>query len=113
MAIINCPGCSRRISDKVTVCPHCDLALGEMSEQDVQRAAQRRWRQRVYIAKNVTYIAMTLLIIGAVWWWLVEPEGWVLPPPIGGISLVIIGIAAYLVGRVWLFWLKMRRNRPS
>lgn len=113
MAIIHCPGCSRRISNKFNVCPHCELPLGEMTAEELDRVAHRRWRKRLYQAANLTYVAMTLLIVGAVWWWLAAPEGWVLPPPVGAIALVMIGVAAYLAGRVWLFWLRMRRNRPG
>jgi hypothetical protein len=112
MAIINCPNCSKRISDKSTFCAHCELPLGEMSEEDLHRLELRRWRRRVWHAKNVTYLAMTALVVGAIWWWLAEPEGWVLPPPVLPISLIALGGVAYLAGRVWLLWLRMKSNRP-
>lgn len=113
MAIINCPGCGRRISDKSTFCAHCELPLGEMSREDVSRLKRRRWRRRVWQAKNVTYAAMTALVGGMLWWFLVEPQGWILPPPVVPIVLIFLGAAAYVAGRVWLFWLRMKRNRPD
>ncbi len=112
MAIIHCPGCSRRISNQVNICPHCELPLAELSDADAQRMEMRRWRKRIYQAANLTYLAMTALIAGAVWWWLVEPSGWVLPPPIPAIGLVLVGVITYVIGRGWLLWLRLPRNRP-
>ncbi|WP_376691878.1 hypothetical protein [Wenzhouxiangella sp. EGI_FJ10409] len=113
MALINCPGCGRRISDKSVFCAHCELPLGEMSNEDVSRLKRRRWRRHVWQAKNITYVAMTALVGGMLWWFLVEPQGWVLPPPILPIGLIILGAVGYLVGRVRLFWLQLKRNRPQ
>lgn len=113
MAIINCPGCGRRISDKSTFCAHCELPLQEMSEEDIARLEARRWRKRVWQSKNVTYLSMTSLVVGAIWWWLAEPEGWTMPPPILPISLIVLGGVAYVAGRAWLFWLRMKKNRPG
>ncbi|QKK01508.1 MAG: zinc ribbon domain-containing protein [Pseudomonadota bacterium] len=113
MAIIHCPGCSRRISNQVKACPHCGLAMGELSQEDVDRIARRYWRRQVYRASNITYFGMTLLVVGAIWWWLAEPAGWALPPPPVAVGLVSLGVAVYLAARVWLFWLRLRRNRPG
>lgn len=87
--------------------------MGEMSAEDVDRMKRRRWRRHVYIASNFTYLGMTLLVVGAAWWWLVEPDGWVLPPPIMAVSLAIIGAATYVAARAWVFWLRLKRNRPD
>ncbi|NBD96232.1 MAG: hypothetical protein GVY11_07150 [Gammaproteobacteria bacterium] len=113
MAIINCPGCGQRVSDKSTFCAHCELPLGEMSHEDIVRVEHRRWRRRVWQAKNITYAAMTALVIGALWWFLVEPQGWTMPPPWAAAGLIVLGAVAYLAGRVRLFWLQMKRNRPG
>src|SRR5690554_2762941 len=107
MALINCPGCGRRISDKSTFCAHCELPLGEMSSDDLDRLKLRRWRRRVWQAKNVTYGAMTALVLGAIWWFLVEPQGWELRPRAGAVMLVVLGALSYLAGRVWLFCLQV------
>ncbi len=110
---MNCPGCGRRISDKSTFCAHCELPLGEMTKEDVDRLKRRRWRRRVWQSKNATYLAMTALVVGAIWWWLAEPEGWTLPPPYLPIGLIVLGGLGYLGGRAWLFWLRLKRNRPE
>lgn len=64
-------------------------------------------------SKNITYLAMTALVVGTMWWWLVEPQGWILPPPILPIGLIVVGGLAYLTGRARLFWLRLKRNRPD
>lgn len=113
MAIINCPNCSKKISDKSSFCTHCELPLGEMSEEDVGRMQRRRWRKRVWQSKNLTYAAMTALVVGAIWWWFTEPQGWALPLPVLPTGLIILGGVAYVSGRGWLFWLRLKRNRPD
>jgi len=110
MAIINCPGCGQRVSDKAKACPHCQLPPGEASEQDLQRLVLRRWRKRMYRAQNIAYLGMAALIGGGVWWWLGASPGGIAPMP--AVALIAVGVLAYAGGRGWLFWLKMKSNRP-
>src|SRR5690625_7265850 len=113
MAIINCPRCRRRMSDRSPACPHCDLALAELGPEDISRMELRRWRRKVWRAKNMTYTAMALLIVGAVWWWLVEPAGWTIPPPPLPVGLIMLSGIGYVIARGWLLWLNLKRNRPG
>jgi len=113
MAIIHCPQCSKRISSMVNVCPHCDIALGELTAGEQERLQRRRWKRQVYRATNLSYLGLTALVIGAMWWWFAEPQGWALPPPLPAVSMVIVGAAVYLVARCWMLWLRLGRNRPG
>ncbi len=111
MAIISCPGCGRRISDKSSACAHCDLPLKELSEDELKRTEERRMRRRIWRAKNITYLAMTALVIGAIWWLWAQsqtPDG---TPPMPAMAMVAIGVLTYLSGRAWLFWLKIKARR--
>ena len=47
MAIIKCPQCSNSISDKHKVCPHCDLELGEMTEEKLASLGKIRSLQQI------------------------------------------------------------------
>lgn len=113
MAIINCPRCGKRISDLSKVCPHCDLPLGEMSEEDIKQVERQRWSKHVYIARNSAYLGMAALLVGAMWWFMAGTGGLVLPPPPLSVVLLVLGVVVYTGGRGWLFWLKMKRNRPD
>lgn len=113
MAIINCPRCGKRISDLSRVCSHCDLPLGELSDDDIKRLEHQRWRKRIYIARNVVYLGMAALLVGALWWFMVGTGGLVFPPPALSVVLLVLGGVVYLGGRSWLLWLKMKRNRPE
>lgn len=113
MAIVHCPNCSKRISSIVTVCPHCDAALGELTPEEQERIKRRRWKRLIYRAKNLSYLALTLLVVGALWWWFAGTQGWVLPPPLPAIAMVMTGAVLYLVARCWMLWLRLGRNRPD
>lgn len=113
MAIINCPRCGKRISDLSKVCAHCDLPLGEMSEDDLKQLERRRWRQRIYVARNVAYLGMAALLVGALWWFMAGSGALVMPPPALSVVLLVLGVVVYVGGRGWLLWLNMKRNRPD
>ena len=112
MAIIRCPGCTKRVSSLANICPHCGLQLGELSQDERDKFVRRRWRTRLYRARNLTFIAMGLVMLGAILWWFSPPEGLVLPPPGTAIGLMGIGVIAYFAGWFWIFWLRLPSNRP-
>ncbi|MEN1726897.1 MAG: zinc ribbon domain-containing protein [Pseudomonadota bacterium] len=113
MALIRCPNCQARISNKVTVCPHCEYVLGTDLFMESEKMATRRYKRQRYHALNWSYVGLTLLVFGAIWWWLVEPQGWVMPPPLTAVTMVIIGAILYTLARGWMLWLKMQRSRSG
>ncbi len=106
MAIIHCPACSARMSSRATACPSCHAAVGELTEEQRDRLAIRRWRARAYRARNFTYLAMTLVVAGMLWWWFAPPQGLGLPAPVPAALLLGVGLVAYLAAWAWLVWLK-------
>lgn len=112
MAIVKCPVCGQRISSLAKVCHHCGARLGSLSSSDMDRLARQRWRRHADRAANATYVALAMLVIGAIWWFGAPPQGWFLPPPLATLVLVPLGLVLYLLGRSWLFWLRLPRNRP-
>ena len=110
MALIRCPHCHKRMSSRMATCPHCDEALIDLSPDEQARLATRRYKKQRFRALNLSYLGLTALVLGAMWWWLVEPSGWVLPPPMPAVGLVIIGAVTYVVARSWMLWLKLRRQ---
>lgn len=93
-------------------CPHCDTPVGKRAPDDRRKLARNRWRRQADRAANATYLALAMLLVGAIWWWGAPPQGWFFPPPVAALILLPLGLALYLVARGWLFWLRMPRNRP-
>lgn len=109
MAIVQCSNCGRRISSFNKVCPHCDFAHGDISREEQERIRARRRRLRLDRAANLSYLALAVLVAGAVWWWFSPPEGWVLPPPPAALILVGLGASLYLAARGWALWIRSSR----
>ncbi len=93
-------------------CPNCKSPVADLTEEDQHRLLRKRWRKHLDRAANLTYLALALLFGGAIWWWGAPPQGWFFPPPVGALILLPLGLTMYGAGRGWLFWLRLRRNRP-
>ena len=106
MAIIRCPACSTRMSSKASACPKCHEPIGKLSEEERDRLALRRWRGQAYRARNLTYLAMTLVVAAMVGWWLTPPQGLGLPVPTVAAMFLGLGLVGYLAAWSWLVWLK-------
>ena len=110
MAIIHCPACNRRMSSLSKACPHCHEPIGELDQEQRDQLALNRWHTQLYRARNLTYLGMTLVVLGALVWWMSPPAG--LVPPVGLPAAVLLGVG--LVGHVaawgWYLWLRHMRH---
>jgi len=99
----------------VEACPHCHEPLGELDQEQRDELARRRWRTQLYHARNVTYLAMGLVVIGALVWWMTPPRG--LMPPTGTPAAVLLGLGlvGYVAGWCRFIWLRYLRDpgRPG
>lgn len=95
------------------ICPHCDQALATLSADEADRLADRRYKSQRYRALNVSYLGLTFLVIGAIWWWMSEPQGWAMPPPVVAVSLVMLGAVVYVLARCWMLWLRVQRGQKQ
>lgn len=115
MAIIRCAACSRRISSLTDACPHCHEPVGKLDRKALSQLAYRRWRTQLYRARNLTYLAMGLVLAGSLVWWATPPRG--LAPPVStpAVLLLGLGITGYLGGWAWVLWLRFigRTDRPD
>lgn len=89
-------------------CPNCHEAIGKLSDSEREKLAVRRWRARIYHARNFTYLAMTLVIFGIIVWWLHPPRGLGLPVGTPAAMLLGLGLVAYAASGCWLLWLRYR-----
>ncbi|NKF50646.1 zinc ribbon domain-containing protein [Shewanella sp. WXL01] len=95
MALINCPNCQKRISDKAKTCSHCHTSMAGESESK----ATIRHIEKSNKLMNHSFIFMTLFVFGAVlWFWGGEvAQGYKL---IISSACFAIGFIGYLITRV-------------
>jgi len=110
MAIMNCPACDERISNKSGLCPHCSIQINEVDEERVRELRRRKLRDNVYHMKMSSYAALTLLLI-AFGWYLADTSWFQHQSSMGPYILFAIGAVAYMVIRVFLFRFKMALRR--
>ncbi|USD35772.1 zinc ribbon domain-containing protein [Ferrimonas sp. SCSIO 43195] len=100
MALIDCPACGKRISDKAKSCSHCkvDLTADTESIESAQRISAINKRTQLM---NHSFVALLAFVGGfALWFWGGEAAAnWRQPT---GIGLMAAGFVGYLVTRVRL-----------
>lgn len=69
MALINCPACRTKMSSVAKVCPKCGFTSEPQAEIDAEQVKlfqMRLFRERMYKLRMLSYVAMTIAMIGAV-----------------------------------------------
>ncbi|MBY5991662.1 zinc ribbon domain-containing protein [Ferrimonas balearica] len=107
MALIHCPACGKRISDKAPFCPHCQFSRSKDPEA-LERASRMRQIQQHQSLMTHSFLALFAFVGGfALWWWGGEAaDTWRAPV---GIGLMSAGFLGYLVTRVRILLAKRRR----
>jgi len=108
MSLVNCPSCQAKISNKSKQCLKCGLNFHEITEDDVQRAKKlkfRRYRDRMYVYKMLSFVAIAIATFGAVpmLWKYIRAIDYGFTAQLTnhwGISLIIIGFFLYVFIRI-------------
>ena len=105
MALIDCPSCSKKISDKSQSCKHCNFTLGTVNAEDITR---KRSLNKYLKSQNIqmqSMMAMLLFVLGFgfMYWGGASPDGLQYK---FAISLSVLGFVWYIVNRVRLIILK-------
>jgi hypothetical protein len=109
MAIIRCPSCNKRISNKNKSCPHCHLDLSDSGEGlSYDDASQRVQRERAMLLANHGYAALGLTTAGAIWCWFVS-DGMSRPPGFWPVATVAAGAMWYIGVRVLMIVKRLRK----
>ena len=105
MALIDCPACGKKISDKAEVCQHCGFGVKDASADDVLRKQQMQRFKKMASLQNQSMLAMLLFILGFgfMYWGDVRPGDTQHNIAIG---TCIIGFVWYVVNRVRIVILK-------
>ncbi|WP_421131685.1 hypothetical protein [Alteromonas sp. A079] len=64
MALVNCPSCNKKTSDKASSCPHCDFKIGNASAEDIERKQQLQKFTKLQSIQNQSLIAMLIFVAG-------------------------------------------------
>lgn len=73
MARISCPACSKPISDKHKVCPHCDATLSGLDDHERAKLANRRYIKRKQALLNQSFVALIIFLGGFFYLYSREP----------------------------------------
>lgn len=104
MALIDCPACNKKISDKAKTCQHCGFAVGNASEEDIVRKQQMQRFNKKQSIQNQSMLAMLLFVSGfGLWYW-----GGAQPTDMQqnlAVGCSVVGFIWYLINRIRLVML--------
>jgi hypothetical protein len=96
MAIIDCPACSKNISDKAKSCSHCHYEFGDASAQDIRRKASAKRYKKLQKIQNQSMLSILLFIIGCYFTFLGD-----FPAGKNGIMMYNASLGLTVIGFVW------------
>ncbi len=107
MALVKCPVCRTRMSSLAKTCPKCGFSHDSDQEIDPEQAKlyrKRLFSQRTYQLKMMSYVAMTIAMIGAI------PMLWAYIKGIeeGENVVLLTHWGSYLVAGGFLFYVVVR-----
>lgn len=114
MALINCPSCKKRISDKAKECSHCQFnmvtkttAAGVTEEQIQSNAKLKRIKLR-YSLQMQAMAGIILFLLGIVLWYFLGDSGLSKLSHFIELGIAVIGAVWYLITRIRLIMFKKR-----
>jgi hypothetical protein len=108
MAIIECPSCSKRTSDKAPRCSHCDLDLQNVDKDKIKQIKRVNNIKKSQQMMTWSFIAMLLFCGGflSLYWYNAEPGTITYT---ASLTSIVVGFVLYIVTRVRILLLK--RNK--
>ncbi len=105
MALMNCPSCNKKTSDKAETCPHCGFGIGKASTEDIERKKSLKRFEKLHSIQNQSLIAMLIFVagFGFMYWGGAQPGD--LQHNLAMLSCVI-GFVWYIVNRVRIVLIK-------
>ncbi len=100
MALISCPVCKKRVSNRAIRCSNCAAPIASQDDEQTERAAQRnRWKQNRRL-QNISFVMILFFLIGALLFWYNKADisGW---KYLLGEFIMVIGFVGYAVLRIY------------
>ena len=109
MAVINCPSCKKKISDKAKVCSHCNMSLTGLDTEQLESLAKVNRIKQAQRLMNYSFIAMLLFCGGFLFmfWDGVIPGTW---QHNTAMASTFIGFILYMIIRVMLLMSKYKHK---
>lgn len=102
MAIIKCPSCRERVSDKRDTCPHCGYGIRDERAGLPLSEAEARVKKKRAAKMQMHSYAATLVFVAGVAWMLVESNGNFTEASYWSMFLAGIGVVWYVTVRIMM-----------
>lgn len=109
MAIIRCPSCRERVSDKRDVCPNCGYGIADSSAGLSLNEASVRIRRKRKAQLQMHAYGATLLFVAGIAWMMLETGGNVARASYPSMFVTGLGVVWYVAVRI-LMVLGARRS---
>ena len=105
MAIIACPGCKKKISDKAKTCEHCQLDLTNLDQEKLANIQKIALIEKSQQLMTISFIAMLLFCGGFLflYWGNPDPNSW---QYLLSNASIAIGFLLYIATRAYAIYLK-------
>lgn len=105
MAVINCPSCNKKISDKATSCSHCSIDMINLDEDKLRSINTQNKIKKSQAIMMHSFIAMLLFCGGFLflYWSNAHPGSW---QYITSTAATALGFILYIITRIRLIILK-------
>jgi hypothetical protein len=105
MAIINCPACQKKVSDKAPQCQHCQLDLKNIDETQLRSIKRIQTINKSQQLMNWSFIAMLFFCAGVlvIYWKDLQPGSVSYG---AAVTSIVVGVSLYLFARVKMILLK-------
>jgi hypothetical protein len=108
MAIISCPFCGHKISDKSASCSKCNGDVAGLTPEKRASLARDKALDKVQALVNHSLFALLLFLtgFGLMYWW--DPEPGSAQQYIAG-AAIGVGFCWYIITRARIMWMKKRK----
>ena len=105
MAVISCPQCKKKISDKAKACRYCHLSLQALGSDQITHLAQINKINQIERLMNLSFIAIILFCSGFLfmYWENVKQGTW---QHSLALASTVIGFLMYIIIRIKLLFVK-------